>query len=90
VEAEALVIALDLKGLSVSGGSACQSGATEPSHVLTAMGLSQARARASIRFSLSKLTTGEEVDEALTLIPAAVTRLRELSPTYRKAAKSVA
>ena len=90
VEAEALVIALDLKGLSVSGGSACQSGATEPSHVLTAMGLSQARARASIRFSLSKLTTGEEVDEALTLIPTAVTRLRELSPTYRKAAKSVA
>ncbi|MCU1319256.1 MAG: Cysteine desulfurase, partial [Edaphobacter sp.] len=61
VEAEALVIALDLKGLSVSGGSACQSGATEPSHVLTAMGLSPTRARASIRFSLSKLTTEEEV-----------------------------
>jgi cysteine desulfurase len=84
VEAEALVIALDLKGLSVSGGSACQSGATEPSHVLTAMGLTPARARASIRFSLSKLTTEEEVDEALKLIPAAVARLRELSPTYRK------
>lgn len=83
VEAEALVIALDLKGLSVSGGSACQSGATEPSHVLTAMGLSAARARASIRFSLSKLTTEEEVDEALTLIPAAVARLRDLSPTYK-------
>jgi cysteine desulfurase len=84
VEAEALVIALDLKGLSVSGGSACQSGATEPSHVLTAMGLTPARARASIRFSLSKLTTEEEVDRALTLIPAAVARLRDLSPTYRK------
>lgn len=83
VEAEALVIALDLKGLSVSGGSACQSGATEPSHVLTAMGLSPARARASIRFSLSKLTTEEEVDETLTLIPAAVARLRTLSPTYK-------
>ncbi len=86
VEAEALVIALDLKGLSVSGGSACQSGATEPSHVLTAMGLSPARARASIRFSLSKLTTQEEVDQALTLIPAAVARLRDLSPAWHKAA----
>jgi cysteine desulfurase len=84
VEAEALVIALDLKGLSVSGGSACQSGATEPSHVLTAMGLSPARARASIRFSLSKLTTEEEVDQALALIPAAIAHLRALSPTYNK------
>jgi cysteine desulfurase len=85
VEAEALVIALDLKGLSVSGGSACQSGATEPSHVLTAMGLSPARARASIRFSLSRLTTTEEIDEALALIPAAVARLRDLSPSWKKA-----
>ena len=84
LEAEALVIALDLKGLSVSGGSACQSGAAEPSHVLTAMGLPPARARASIRFSLSRLTTAEEVDEALKLIPAAVARLRELSPAYNK------
>ena len=84
LEAEALVIALDLKGLSVSGGSACQSGAAEPSHVLTAMGLPPARARASIRFSLSRLTTDEEIDEALKIIPAAVARLRELSPAYRK------
>ena len=80
VEAEALVIALDLKGLAVSGGSACQSGATEPSHVLTAMGLSEARARASVRFSLSRLTTTNEVDAALEIVPAAVARLRELSP----------
>ena len=80
VEAEALVIALDLKGLAVSGGSACQSGATEPSHVLTAMGLSEARARASIRLSLSRLTTDEEVDRAIALVPAAVARLRQLSP----------
>lgn len=86
LEAEALVIALDLKGLSVSGGSACQSGAAEPSHVLTAMGLTPARARASIRFSLSRLTTEEEVDEALKIIPTAVARLRELSPAYRKSA----
>ena len=85
VEAEALVIALDLKGLSVSGGSACQSGATEPSHVLTAMGLSPARARASIRFSLSRLTTREEINEALRIIPAAVEHLRSLSPTWKQA-----
>jgi cysteine desulfurase len=80
VEAEALLIALDLKGLSVSGGSACQSGASEPSHVLTAMGLSANRARASLRFSLSKLTTEAEVNEALKLIPEAVAHLRKLSP----------
>ena len=80
VEAEALVIALDLKGLAVSGGSACQSGATEPSHVLTAMGLSEARARASVRFSLSRLNTEAEVDAVLEMVPAAVARLRELSP----------
>ncbi len=84
LEAEALVIALDLKGLSVSGGSACQSGAAEPSHVLTAMGLPPARARASVRFSLSRLTTEEEVDEALKIIPTAVARLRELSPAYQR------
>jgi cysteine desulfurase len=80
VEAEALVIALDLKGLAVSGGSACQSGATEPSHVLTAMGLTEARARASVRFSLSRLTTQDEVDAVVAMVPAAVARLRELSP----------
>jgi cysteine desulfurase len=84
LEAEALVIALDLKGISASGGSACQSGAAEPSHVLTAMGLTPARARASVRFSLSRLTTAEEIDEALKIIPAAVARLRELSPAYRR------
>ena len=88
VEAEALVIALDLKGLAISGGSACQSGATEPSHVLTAMGLSEARARASVRFSLSRLTTEEEVDLAVELVPAAVARLRELSPKRQPLALS--
>jgi cysteine desulfurase len=89
VEAEALVIALDLKGLAVSGGSACQSGATEPSHVLTAMGLSEARARASVRFSLSRLTTADEVERVVEMVPAAVARLRELSPSWRKAVATV-
>ena len=90
LEAEALVIALDLKGVSVSGGSACQSGASEPSHVLTAMGLPPARARATIRISLSRLTTQAEIDIALTLIPTAVARLRELSPAWRKNIEVVA
>jgi len=84
VEAEALVIALDLKGIACSGGSACQSGAAEPSHVLTAMGLTQARARASVRFSLSKLTTAEEIERAIRIIPEAVAHLRELSPVWRE------
>jgi cysteine desulfurase len=80
IEGEALVIALDLKGLAVSTGAACSSGAIEPSHVLTAMGLRPERARASIRFSLGKQNTAEEVDFALGLIPQTVARLRELSP----------
>ncbi|HTW45659.1 MAG TPA: cysteine desulfurase family protein [Acidobacteriaceae bacterium] len=80
LEGEALVIALDLKGIAVSGGSACASGASEPSHVLTAMGLAPQRARASLRFSLTKLNTQQDINEALEIIPAAVSRLRELAP----------
>jgi cysteine desulfurase len=80
LEGEALVIALDLKGLAVSGGSACASGATEPSHVLTAMGLSPERARASVRFSLTRNSSEEDIDFALEVVPAAVERLREISP----------
>jgi cysteine desulfurase len=80
LEGEALVIALDLKGLCTSGGSACASGAAEPSHVLSAMALAPARARASLRFSLTKLSTDEDVDFALEVIPAAAARLRELAP----------
>ena len=85
-----MVISLDLKGLAVSTGAACSSGAIEPSHVLTAMGLRADRARASIRFSLSRLTTEAEVDAALTIIPAAVARLRDLSPTWHKPAELLA
>src|SRR5882762_10284794 len=85
IEGEALVIALDLKGLAVSTGAACSSGAIEPSHVLTAMGLRPDRARASIRFSLGKQNTPEDVDFALALIPETVTRLRELSPVWPSA-----
>jgi len=88
LEGEAMVIALDLKGLSVSTGAACSSGAIEPSHVLTAMGLSPDRARASVRFSLGKQNTADDIDFALQLIPEVVTRLRELSPVYKRAVSS--
>jgi cysteine desulfurase len=83
IDGEAMVISLDLKGLAVSTGAACSSGAIEPSHVLMAMGLRSDRARASIRFSLGKQSTAEEIDFALALVPEAVARLRELSPAYR-------
>lgn len=88
IEGEALVIALDLKGICVSTGAACSSGAVEPSHVLTAIGLSADEARASIRFSLGRHTTEAEINYALEAVPAAVAQLRELSPTYRKVAEA--
>ena len=88
IEGEAMVISLDLKGLAVSTGAACSSGAIEPSHVLVAMGLRADRARASIRFSLGKQSTEEEVDIALALVPETVARLRELSPVYKGQAVS--
>ena len=85
VEGEALLIALDLKGLACSTGAACSSGAVEPSHVLTAIGLPPEEARASLRFSLGRHTTSADIDFALNVVPAAVAQLRELSPTYQKA-----
>src|SRR6266481_2136655 len=84
IEGEALIIALDLKGLACSTGAACSSGAVEPSHVLTAIGLSAEDARASIRFSLGRHTTQQEISAALEIVPAAVAQLRELSPAYQK------
>ena len=90
LEGEAMVIALDLKGASVSTGAACSSGAIEPSHVLTAMGLSPDRARASIRFSLGKQNTADDIDFMLQLVPEVVIRLRELSPVYKKAVSASA
>jgi cysteine desulfurase len=88
IEGEALVIALDLKGLAVSTGAACSSGAIEPSHVLTAMGLPPEIARASLRFSLGKQSTADDIQFALDLVPQTVARLRELSPVYNRTAVS--
>lgn len=84
VEGEALVIALDLRGLACSTGAACSSGAIEPSHVLTAIGLPPEEARASLRFSLGRFTSVEDVEFALEVIPGVVEQLRDLSPVYKK------
>jgi cysteine desulfurase len=77
---EAMLIALDLAGVACSTGAACSSGAVEPSHVLLAIGLSPDEARSSLRFSLGRQTTAEEIDHAIAAIPRVVERLRALSP----------
>ncbi len=82
IEGEAMVIALDLKGVAVSSGAACSSGAVKPSHVLTAIGLSTEQAKSSIRFSLGKETTDEDVNALLEAVPSVVAHLRKLSPAY--------
>lgn len=82
LDGEAMVIALDLRGFAVSTGAACSSGAVEPSHVLTAMGLSPERARASIRFSLGRANTPEQVDALIEAVAACAGHLRKLSPVF--------
>lgn len=82
IEGEAMVIALDLRGFAVSSGAACSSGAVEPSHVLTALGLTKEQARSSIRFSLGESNTVEEVDALIDAVAASAERLRKLSPAY--------
>jgi cysteine desulfurase len=79
IDSEALVIALDLRGFAVSTGSACSSGAVTPSHVLTAIGLSAERARASIRFSLGRFNTAGEIETLVEALEASVTHLRRIS-----------
>jgi cysteine desulfurase len=86
VESESLVIALDLAGLACSAGAACSSGAVDPSHVLTAMGLTAAEARASVRFSVGRMNTRDEIERALEIIPAAVGRQRSAGISREAAA----
>jgi len=86
IEGESMVIALDLKGIACSTGAACSSGAVEPSHVLTALGLAPEDARATLRLSLGHQTTEAEIDFALETIPPVIDRLRQLSPTFQKLA----
>lgn len=83
---EALLIALDLEGIACSTGAACSSGSVEPSHVLTAIGLSDDEARSTLRFSLGTATTPEEIEAAIQVVRRVVDRIRSLSPRARVAA----
>lgn len=84
IEGESILLALDLKGIAVSSGSACTSGATEPSHVLVAMGIDKVIAQGAIRFSMGRCTTKEQLDYVLKELPEVVNRLREMSPVYNR------
>ncbi|MDE0125607.1 MAG: cysteine desulfurase family protein [Bryobacterales bacterium] len=86
VESEPLLISLDLSGYAVSSGSACSSGAVEPSHVLSAIGLSRLEAKSTLRFSLGRATDSDQVDSLLRTLPGIVERLRALSPAWEGAA----
>jgi cysteine desulfurase len=90
LDGESLLIALDLKGVAVSTGSACSSGSLEPSHVLTALGLSRDRVRGSLRFSLSAYTTAEEIAYTVTAVKEITSRLRGMLPADEVEASSVA
>ena len=84
VEGEALVIALDLRGVACATGAACSSGSVEPSHVLVAIGRSPEEARSSVRFSLGRFTTDEDIDYTLEMLPPVVERLRSVTPRAKK------
>ncbi len=83
VEGESMILNLDLDGICASTGSACSSSNLEPSHILLAMGLSHEQAHGSLRFSLGKWTTEEEIERALETLPGIVTRLRAMSPLLK-------
>jgi cysteine desulfurase len=89
MDGESLLIALDLKGIAVSTGSACASGSLEPSHVLTALGLSREEVRGSLRISLSAYTTREEIDYAVDALQEITSRLREMLPADEAETSSV-
>lgn len=88
IEGEAVLMALDLAGIAASSGSACTSGSLEPSHVLTAMGISEDLARGSMRLTVGRENTLEQIEYVLDTLPAAVERLRSLSPAWRERAKA--
>jgi len=83
VEGESMLLNLDLAGICASTGSACSSGSLEPSHVLLAMGLPQIQAHGSLRFTLGKWTTDEDINQVLETLPAIVSKLRAMSPLLK-------
>jgi len=87
IEGEAILLYLNEMGIAASSGSACSSGSLEPSHVLRAMGVPFTAAHGSIRFSLSRFTTGKEIDYTISVLPGVIERLLEISPFWDSAAK---
>lgn len=88
VEGEAILLYLDEKGIAASSGSACTSGSLEPSHVLRAMGVPFTAAHGSVRFSLSRFNTEEDIDYILSVLPPIIKRLLEISPFGKEASES--
>ena len=84
VEGESLILRLDMEGICVSTGSACTSGSMEPSHVLAALGLPPQLAQGTVRFSLGKDNTEDEIDEVIEKVPAIVEQMRAMSPEYKR------
>ena len=87
VEGESMLLNLDMEGIACSTGSACTSSSLEPSHVLAAIGLSHELAHGSLRFSLGRLTSEEDTDYVLKVLPGIVRKLRAMSPLYKKEVK---
>lgn len=87
VEGESMLLNLDMEGVGCSTGSACSSGSLEPSHVLRALGRTHSESHGSLRFTLGRHTTAEDIDYVLEVLPRIVQKLRDMSPLYKKGAK---
>ncbi|MBR4632445.1 MAG: aminotransferase class V-fold PLP-dependent enzyme, partial [Elusimicrobia bacterium] len=82
IEGESLLLMLDMAGIAASAGSACATGSAEPSHVLSAIGASPLAAQGTLRFSLGRYNTEEDIDYVLDVLPKLVERVRKMSPVW--------